>query len=183
MKKKISLLALLLSVWLSSYAYDFVVDGIFYNILSETNKTVKVTYSYSYYDDHTYDYIGSVVIPESVTYNNTIYSVTSIGDQAFFNCFDLRLVTIPNSVTSIGEDAFYGCSGLTSVEFNAEICTNMGSFNYPVFRGCLVLSTITIGEKVKTIPAYAFSRCSGLTSITIPNSVTSIGEDAFRDCN
>ena len=105
-----------------------------------------------------------------------------IGANVFNGNTSLTSVVIPNSVTSIGEWAFYNCTGLTSVEFNAENCTTMGSSSYLVFSGCTALSTVTIGENVKTIPDYAFPGCTGLTSVVIPNSVTSIGERAFYDC-
>ena len=116
----------------------------------------------------------------SVTIGN---SVTSIGYEAFWNCSSLTSITIPDSVTSIGGCAFSGCSGLTSMIWNAENCTNAGSYSDPIFSGCSKLSSITIGENVKTIPAYAFKGCSGLTSITIPNGVTSIGDAAFYKCS
>ena len=92
-------------------------------------------------------------------------------------------MTIGNSVTEIGEFAFAGCSGLTSVQFNAENCTTMGSYGYHVFNDCSNLTSLTIGECVKTIPSYAFQDCSGLTSVIIPNSVTSIGGYAFYGCS
>ncbi len=115
--------------------------------------------------------------------NTTIgNSVSSIGEYAFEGCSGLTSVTIGNSVTSIGSGAFEGCSGLTSVTFNAEKCTEMGSYNYPVFRDCTNLKSLTIGNKVTTIPDYAFKDCSGLTSVTIPNSVTSIGDCVFSGC-
>ena len=92
-------------------------------------------------------------------------------------------MTIGNSVTEIGEFAFAGCSGLTSVQFNAENCTTMGSYGYHVFNDCSNLTSLTIGECGKTIPSYAFQDCSGLTSVTIPNSVTEIGNWAFSGCS
>ena len=187
-------------------AYDFEAqnsDGvtIYYNITSSTDKTCEVTYLGSYGAS----YKGSIVIPETVTYNGTTYSVTSIGYGAFTNstgltsvtignsvtsigscafwgCNGLTSVTIPNSVTSIGQSAFYGCTGLTSIIFNAEDCETMGSYDYPVFKNCTKLSSVTIGENVKNIPSYAFYGCTGLTSITIPNSVTGIGGGAFSGC-
>ena len=150
MKKRFTacLTTLILSVFFSiSASADVievtVVDGIGY-VFSGTTATVSSG-----------NYSGDIVIPESITYNNSKYSVTSIGDGAFRYCSSLTSVTIPNSVTSIGNFAFNECSGLTSV---------------------------TIPNSVISIGNYAFNECSGLTSVTIPNSVTSIGYYAFRYC-
>ena len=136
------------------WAYDFSVDGIYYNILYNNTNEVEVT---NQGDDHYYDeYSGSVIIPETVTYDCTTYSVTSIGMGAFAWCSGLTSITIPNSVTSIGKRAFRDCSSLTS---------------------------ITIPNSVTSIGMGAFRDCFGLTSITIPNSVTSIGDRAFYNCS
>ena len=145
----------------------------------------------------------------SVTIPN---SVTSISGGAFSGCSALTSVTIPNSVTSIGGYAFSGCSGLTSVTIPNSV-TSIGS---GVFADCSNLATITVeagntvynspdgsnaiiettsnklvaGCKNTTIPNsvtsigdYAFRGCNGLTSMTIPNSVTSIGGYAFFGCS
>ena len=89
----------------------------------------------------------------------------------------LTSITIPNSVTSIGESAFSGCSGLTSVIFNAENCNDL-SEGWPSDN----LTSFTIGDKVQRIPASLCYGLSKLKSISIPNSVTSIGDFAFYYC-
>ena len=162
---------LILSVFFSiSASADVVeVDGIYYDI-SET--TATVTYGKK-------EYSGDIVIPKSITYENSKYSVTSIGDWAFSYCTGLTSITIPNSVTSIGNYTFFGCSGLTSVTIPNSV-TSIGDY---AFYDCCSLTSITIPNSVTSIGDGAFSGCSGLTSITIPNSVTSIGELAFDGCS
>ena len=163
---------------LSVSAEDFEVDGIYYNITSSTDMTVEVTYRgnehYSYY----YEYSGAVNIPESVTYNGSIYSVTSIGNEAFSSCYRLTSVVIPNSVTSIGSYAFYDCDCLISVVIGNSV-TSIGEF---AFYYCESLTSVVIPNSVTSIGSYAFYDCDGLTSVVIPNSVTSIGSYAFYDC-
>lgn len=149
------LTALLLLCCTAATAHDFEVDGIYYNIEDATAKTVEVTYKGDYYA--TYDeYSGAVNIPATVKYNGKTYSVTTIGENAFGLCYNLKSVTIPNSVTCINGDAFTHCTGLTSV---------------------------TIPTKVTYIGHYAFFGCTSLTSLAIPGSVTFIGNEAFRCCS
>ncbi|MCQ2341879.1 MAG: leucine-rich repeat protein [Paludibacteraceae bacterium] len=154
---------------------------------------------------------GTVIIPSSVTtigewafYNcsgltsvTIPSSVTTIGEGAFYNCSGLTSVTIPNSVTTIGDDAFSDCSGLTSPVYNANCFAYMptsyqGAYTIlsgiqqiagDAFSDCSGLTSITIPSSVTTIGEWAFYNCSGLTSVTIPNSVTTIGEGVFSDCS
>ena len=141
-----------------TFAHDIAVknsDGktIYYKYNSD-GTSVSVTYLGSSSNDYSNEYSGEIVIPETITYSDKTYSVTSIGSGAFYWCSGLTSVTIPNSVTSIGVEAFSSCYGLISV---------------------------TIPNSVTSIGYRAFDSCSGLTSVTIPNSVTSI-DAAFDDC-
>ena len=104
--------------------------------------------------------------------------VTSIGNNAFFNCGGLTSVEIPDSVTSIGYGAFSYCRGLTSVEIPDSV-TNIG---YSAFSYCSSLTSVMIPHGILTIGPYAFYDCSSLTSVTIPDSVTSIGDSVFEHC-
>ena len=164
----ITLLILALTT-LSATAHDFEVDGIYYNI-NGTEATVT---------SGTNEYASDVTIPKTVIFGGTTYSVTSIGDYAFYNCSGLTSITIPNSVTSIGNNAFEGCSSLTSITIPNSV-TSIGDY---AFYNCTGLSSITIPNSVTDIGDLAFSSCSGLTSVTIPNSVTHINYGAFCGCS
>ena len=83
-------------------------------------------------------------------------------------------------MTSIGNLTFYNCSGFTEVHFNASNCADLNPLFSP-FWGCNC--TLTIGDNLERIPAYVFYASGFTGSLTIPNSVTSIGEGAFRGCH
>lgn len=160
---------------LTANAYDFVADGIYYNITSSTDLTVEVTYEREGILVIS-GYRGAVTIPPTVSYDDNIYSVTTIGNSAFYDS-DLTSIAIPESVTSIGGCAFKGCSSLTSI----IIPKSVTSIGYSAFGGCGSLTTITIPESVTSIGYSAFSGCGSLTSITIPKSVTSIESSTFSN--
>ena len=147
----------------------FEYDGLYYNITSEN--TVEVGQNY-YYD------LTTVDIPKSVSYNGVVYSVTSIGIDAFYYCTNLTSVTIPNSVTSICRNAFDHCTSLTLITIPNSV-TSIGS---NAFNNCTSLTSVTIPNSVTNIGHDAFYYCTNLTSVTIPNSVTSIANYAFFNC-
>ena len=137
---------------------NFIVDGISYGVNAD-GTSVTVTSGGSYAD--------AVIIPESVTYNGTTYSVTAIGNQAFYNCSGLSAVIIPGSVTSIGSQAFGYCSGLSFVAIPQSV-TSMGS---SVFSGCYSLQSMLL---LGTACDYFTSGASGVRNLYLAPSVTSI---------
>ena len=170
---------MLLSLQAMAYDFSYTYQGktLYYKILAGSTNTLAVTY-YSETAASNNHVSGDVVIPSSVEHNNVTYSVTSIGDSAFYDCSDLTSISIPNSVTSIGSSAFRECSGLTSVSIPNSV-TSIGNI---AFSDCRGLTSVALPNSVTSIGYSAFYGCSGLTSITIPNNVTSIASNTFSGC-
>ena len=184
----------------NSFAYDFEVDGIYYNILSEsevevTNKAVSAIVSGFY--------SGDVVIPEKVTYSGNTYRVTAIGEYAFYHCentvnsitlpntivkigmsafsslWNIEEITIPSSVTTISGHAFSSCKKLASI----VISDNVISIGEECFYHCDNLQTVKMGKSVKTLGSSVFAYCGKLESVILSNNLESIGSYAFSNCS
>ena len=191
--KQILITTAILLYSVTASAYDFEVDGIYYNITSITDLTVEVTNGDN-------EYSGEVIIPETVVYKSKVLkvisisryafngcksltsvvignNVTSIINETFSQCYNLTSVVIGNSVTSIGKNAFYHCEGLTNIEIPNSV-TSIGRY---AFGCCFSLTKIAIGNSVTSIGEGAFYYCD-LTSIKIPNSVINIENNAFSQC-
>ena len=160
MRKHFIFLILLLISCELSYASGTKINGIWYN-LDSSKKTASVTYRGDYYRNYPDEYHGNVIIPSSIVYDGKTYTVTSIGDYAFY-LSPLTSITIPNSVTSIGLEAFAGCASLTSIDLPKSIT----EINTYVFNSCTSLTSICIPENVTVIGSDLFLNCSSLTSIT-----------------
>ncbi len=137
---------------------------------------------------------GDLTIPSSVSYCNNTYSVIKIANNTFNNCSGLTSITLPGTITSIGNYAFSGCSGLTQTYFTGTIAQWLGidfsnfystplSYSQNLFINGVELTNLVIPEGVTEIKPYAFYYCNSLTgALNIPNTVTSIGHDAFSHC-
>lgn len=154
-----------------SYSNDFVSNGIYYEITSESNKEVGVVYNSKAI------YSGNIKIPETVFNNGIEYKVTSIGTNAFFNQ-TLTSIILGNNITLIDDSAFAECYSLNSVECGVSL-TEIGPF---VFSGCSKLKNISLNDNLRTIGISAFYKCSNLEEIIFPNTLISIGRSAFKNC-
>ena len=186
----LSMLAVL-GIISTATAYDFEVNGIYYNTNgTEATVTRKTTSGNSY--------SGNVVIPSVVTYNGITYPVTTIDDNAFSKCSDLMSIDMPESITHIGNYAFVYCTGVTNVVIPNSVITAGSS----IFHGCTGLIDVTIGQSIREM-SLPFSSCDNLAHVTIlcdsvgdswfmerpcleevvlGDKVTSIGRGAFFKC-
>lgn len=198
MKKVFSLLFFFLYFSLS-FADVVQVDGIYY-VLDKTEKTAAVSSEWEFEPKPSYS--GSISIPSSITVSGQKYNVTKIFKYAFYECFDLTEIVLPNTIEVIGEEAFYSCEGLkeivlpNSVKYIQDLaffdCSslekvvlseNIQEIGNNAFCACLELTIISLPNSLSSIGRASFSGCRKLKEITIPSSMTSIGEGAFRNCH
>lgn len=152
-------------------AYDFVDNGIYYTVLSESDKTCEVAYGDIYYS-------GNVNIPETANRNGSAYTVTAIGESAFYYCSGLESVTMPATIETIKPSAFASCAQITEVTIPNSV---KEIYDY-AFANCEQLANVDLGNSVEEIWWCAFMGCISLKSISLPESLREIGYDLFADC-
>lgn len=171
MKHKLILITLIMGAF-GLQAQLFESDGIRYNILSATDKTMEVTNSKKD------DYSGNITIPASVSYDGDNYAVVAIGNNAFRYCEGLTSINVPNSIKTIGDFAFQACKELTNITIPYGVTNiNIGAFSY-----CIKLDSIIIPNSVTTIGPTSFADCHELRHIELPSGITNIGSYTFKFC-
>lgn len=196
MKQKLHSLLLMVALlsWSMVVAASDFDDGILkYTITSPSNLEVRCD---GFTNAHTND--ESVVIPETVNYNNRTYTVTMIGDgdstysngscsfssklksillpnsivtinnYCFSKCYSLTEINIPNSVTAIGDVAFYGC-GLTSLVIPESI-KKIG--NGAFYGNSHLMEVFFLGSEKPKIRSNAFDYCHSALTLYVPNKET-----------
>jgi len=175
--KRVWLMMAFFLYFVNASSFDFEVDGLCYNKLSDNQ--VEVTYKYV----NGNSYSGNLSIPDIINYNGKTYNVTSIGNYAFNRCSNFTgPLIIPNSVTSIGDYAFYLCEGLNGSLKLSNSLTSIGHF---AFGGCENLcGELIIPNSVTTVGTYAFANCKKFTgTLTISNNLTLVDNSTFYGCN
>lgn len=169
-------------------SWGFEVNGAYFKVVSETDKTVEVTTG-SYGTD-------PIVIPATVENGGSTYTVIGIGVGAFVNC-KFTQISLPNTLTYIGERAFMNSSvtslvvpdGVTTVGVSGlrvggtlvslVLPASLEAVSDQMCRGCTKLKGVVIPDKVTSIGEYAFASCSALDSIVLGESVTTLKASAF----
>jgi hypothetical protein len=208
--EKFCLSVVLMFGTVAAHAYDFEVDGIYYDITSQSDKTVAVTFLEE--DVETPTYIGEITVPPTVQKDDITYTVKSIGAYAFYNCSQLTKISIPNVVDSIGRAAFastaltefympasvsslsinvfYGCNSLERINVspdNKTYASKDGVVYNKDFTDLVAFPTgiggdFTVPDGVINIVERSFCSNEKLTSVVLPQSVKTIGEYSFWGC-
>ena len=124
--------------------------------------------------------VGDLVIPSTVTHNDTVYTVTWIDFSAFYDCSDITSVVFPNTLTFIGQRAFLDCHGLTGEIVIPDSVTIIGA---NAFFYCNNITSVVFGNNLSEIRSYSFAQCYSLEHISnFPESLTKLDDGAFDRC-
>lgn len=174
-----SLLCIILTA-INASAYDFEVDGIYYNIISNVDLTVEVTNKNKGPFSGNDSYSGSVVVPDMVRYENKNYSVVRIGDSAFgggYGGSDITEVVLPETIEEIRSDAFHNCCKLLKINMPENLNIIGGS----AFSSTQ-LATLVIPDCCTAIGSLAFNYCGNLRMVVLGKGLKDIGDSAFGSC-
>lgn len=119
--------------------------------------------------------LGDEIIPEEIDGKK----VVQIGERAFYNCYKMTNIQIPNTVTVIKANAFNSCYSLQKLEMPDSVTT----IETRAFSGDCAITEIKLSKSLTSIPLYAFSGCASLKSVEIPEGVIEIGDFAFANCS
>ena len=145
----------------------------------------KDDYSYILFNDYSASlvkYNGSdteITLSNEVVYNDVVYTLTRIGNNAFDTLDFIESIFIPDSVTSIGEAAFSNCRSL----YEVTLPSSLDGISDYLFYECRSLIEIDLPNSITYIGSYAFYNCYSLAYINLPNSVLRIGDYAFHSCH
>lgn len=148
------------------------INGINYNLVTKDDANIAEVIS------RPEKYSGSIVIPETVIYNEIVYSVTSVGNSAFYWCSELTSISIPDNVTSIGSYCFAYCSNLS----NVSLSNNLSALGMGAFAGCSKLESTTVPGSIGILESSVFQNCTGLKSVVLSEGITEISHIAFNGC-
>ena len=149
-------------------------DTIIYN--SSGASTQITTYYYGHNEPS-----GDLVIPSTIIHNDTTYTITTIGYNAFWKCTNITSLTLPNTLNSIIQGAFAGCTGITGEIVIPNSVTHLGA---DAFRSCTSLNSVVFSDALTKIGWAAFKGCSSLEHISpLPESLTRIYDKAFEGCS
>ena len=179
---------LLLSILMDAQVSSVTINksGIYYNVYGANySATVRPNPD---------KYSGNINIPYQVEYVLNLYRVTQIGFDAFRDCSELISISLPYTIRIIREGAFHGCSSLSSIKVqktntynDANVYDSRDNCNAIITTGSNTLivgcKNTIIPNSVTSIGSEAFYGCTGLTKIDIPNSVISIKNGAFYNCS
>ena len=160
----------MLCLSISASAYDFEVDGFYYEVNLEKMTATLVAGENKQ--------AGEITIPATVTYKGREFSVTSING-AFSGNEELTKVSLPPSIKVLGAETFNGCTKLSSISTLNHI-VEIGEY---CFSNCEELATVDLSIELKTIGNGAFNGCKILKEFIIPESVDTIGNKVFQNCS
>ncbi len=210
MKLRLLTLKFLLLITINSWAYDFKIDGLCYNIISEDRVEVTYEENPTLLNSAYPSLNGDISVPTTINYEGLNYNITNIGDSAFRFCSRITSIILPNTTTNIGKSAFEGCSELTTI----TLPNSIGSIDDDAFKSCQsLISTYYTGDIADWCRIvfgscdfiYFYYGCSDMdhshhyanplsngsklyinnqlvTNLIIPDEITRIYNDVFYGC-